>query len=116
MGASRRQKQSGVAMLIEGCTVGGGAVGLYLTSQHLLHHPVRPAPCPSARDAATCLSHATNLAVTPMAEGGLTGAFLGLIVAAALILLWRHAGARGVVPRVAHPSARVRRGRTTDCG
>lgn len=100
VGASRRQKQSGAAMVLEGGTVGGGALGLYVASQHLLHHPVRTAPCPSAREAATCIGHATNLALQPMAEGGLAGAVLGLIVAVVLILLWR-----GMLARLASSRA-----------
>ncbi len=89
MGASRRQKQSGAALLLEGGTVGGAALGLYAASSRLMHHPVRPAPCPSSREAATCIGHATNLAVEPMALGAAAGAVMGLILALVLVLLWR---------------------------
>lgn len=100
MAARRRQKQSGAATLLEGGTLGGAAVGLLVASSHLTRHPVRPAPCPSAREAATCIGHATNLAVQPMAMGAAAGAILGLVLAFALVLLWRGLRGRLVTSRV----------------
>ena len=87
--ATRRKKQSVEATLFEAGPVGGGAVGLYIVASHLTHHPPRPGLCPVGQNPGACIGHATNLALAPMVEGTVVGAIVGLLLAAALIALWR---------------------------
>ncbi len=100
MAAHRRRKQTGAATLLEGGTLGGGAVGLLVASLHLTRHPIRTSHCPPAREAATCIGHATSLSVQPMVLGAAAGAILRLGLAVALVLLWRGLRGRRVASRV----------------